>query len=125
MCVEFAISRDDLWLMLFLSMQGLFCQMLAGGLPFSISLPLSQCIVPEGINGPVALWVTSDPQPLINNPRDRAVDKLVAGPTIAFLDLKPQILGQMARNLGGTPPTVTTTITPDQATSILNPLPTP
>jgi len=110
------------------STDGLFCQMLAGGLPFSITLPLSQCVVPDGINGPVALWVTSDIQPLINNPRDRAIDKLVAGPTIAFLDTKPQILGQMARTLGGTPPTVTSTITPDQATSVLsnvNPAPTP
>lgn len=100
--------------------------MLVGGLPFSISLPLSQCVVPDGINGPVALWVTSDLQPLVNNPRDRAVDKLVAGPTIAFLDTKPQILGQIARTLSN-PPTVTSTITPDQATSILNlnPAPTP
>jgi len=94
--------------------------MLAGGLPFTISLPLSQCKVPEGITGPVALWITSDMQPLINNPRDRAVDKLVAGPTIAFLDNKPQILGQLARNPGGAPPAVTSTITPDQATSILS-----
>jgi len=110
------------------STDGLSCQMLVGGLPFTISLPLAQCVVPDGINGPVALWVTSDPQPLVNNPRDRAVDKLVAGPTIAFIDTKPQLLGQMARNLGGTPPTVTSTITPDQATSILNgpsSLPTP
>jgi len=110
------------------STDGLFCQMLVGGLPCTISLPLSQCVVPDGINGPVALWVTSDSQPLINNPRDRAVDKLVAGPTIAFLDTKPQILGQMARNPGGAPPTVTSTINLDQATSVLSdakPLPTP
>ncbi|KAF9643557.1 hypothetical protein BDM02DRAFT_3221793 [Thelephora ganbajun] len=110
------------------STDGLFCQMLVGGLPFTISLPLAQCIVPDGINGPVALWVTSDSQPLINNPRDRAIDKLVAGPTIAFLDTKPQILGQLARTLGGTPPTVTNTVTPDQASSIISyasPLPTP
>ena len=99
--------------------------MLVGGLPFSISLPLSQCVVPDGINGPVALWVTSDLQPLVNNPRDRAIDKLVAGPTIAFIDTKPQLLGQMARTLGGVPPTVTNTITPDQAVSILNPAPLP
>ena len=103
--------------------------MLVGGLPFTISLPLSQCVVPDGIdiNGPVALWVTSDSQPLVNNPRDRAADKMVAGPTIAFLDTKPQILGQMARTLPGAPPTVTSTITPDQASSIItlpNPLPT-
>jgi len=102
--------------------------MLVGGLPCTISLPLSQCVVPDGINGPVALWVTSDAQPLINNPRDRATDKLVAGPTIAFVDTKPQLLGQVARTPVGAPPTVTSTITLDQATSVLsdaNPLPTP
>jgi len=106
---------------------GFFCQMLVGGLPFTISLPLSQCVVPDGISGPVALWVTSDSQPLVNNPRDRAVDKLIAGPTIAFLDTQPQILGQMARTLPGAPPTVTSTISLDQASSILTssgPLPT-
>jgi hypothetical protein len=109
------------------STDGLFCQMIVGGLPCSISLPLAECFVPEGINGPVALWITSDAQPLVNNPRDRATDKLVAGPTIAFLDTKPQLLGQLARSVSGSPPPVTSTITPDQATSILNaayPLPT-
>jgi len=107
---------------------GFSCQMMIGGLPFSISLPLSQCVVPDGINGPVAIWVTSDSQPLLNNPRDRATDKLVAGPTIAFIDTQPQLLGQMARSVPGAPPAVfTTTITPGEATSVLSspsPLPT-
>jgi len=101
------------------STDGLFCQMLVGGLPFTISLPFSQCTVPDGINGPVALWVTSDPQPLLNDPVDRATDKLVAGPTVAFIDSKPQILGQMARSLSA-PPTVTSTISLDQASSIIS-----
>jgi len=35
--------------------QGFFCQMLAGGMPFSLSLPLSQCVVPQGLNGAVAI----------------------------------------------------------------------
>jgi len=102
------------------STDGLFCQMLVGGLPCTISLPLAQCVVPGNINGPVAIWVTSDSQPLINDPIDRATDKLVAGPTIAFIDIQPQILGQLARSVGGTPPPVTSTITPDQASSIVN-----
>jgi len=105
------------------STNGLFCQMLVGNSSFSIALPLSQCVVPDGINGPVALFVTSDSQPLINNPIDRAVDKLVAGPTIAFVDTQPQLLGQMARTLSGTnttAPPVTTTISLDQASSIIN-----
>ena len=94
--------------------------MLVGGLPFAITLPLSQCMVPDGINGPVALWVTSDPQPLLNDPVDRATDKLVAGPTVAFIDSKTQILGQMARSLSGAPPAVTSTISLDQASSLIS-----
>ena len=94
--------------------------MLVGGLPFTISLPLSKCAVPDGINGPVALFVTSDSQPLINNPRDRATDKLVAGPTIAFVDTKPQILGQLARSPPGAPPTVTSTVSPGQIKTLLS-----
>jgi hypothetical protein len=101
------------------STDGLFCQMIAGGLPVSISLPLSQCVVPDGIDGPVALWVTSDDQPLINNPINRAVDKQVAGPTIAFIDSKSQLLGQMARTPQTPPPSTVTTVNLDQATDII------
>ena len=100
--------------------QGLFCQMLIGGLPNTISLPLSQCVVPAGINGPVALWITSDSQPLLGNPVDRAVDKQVAGPTIAFIDTEPQLLGQMARTPSGPQPSVPTTLTLEQASSVLS-----
>lgn len=127
-CLFLDITRDDVWMLIYLSMQGLFCQMLAGGLAVTIPLPVSQCVVPAGINGPVALWVTSDSQPLINNPRDRAVDKLVAGPTIAFVDTKPQILGQLARSPSGAPPTVTTTLSLNPASGLpsdSSPTPTP
>ena len=102
--------------------------MLVGGLPFTIALPLSQCVVPAGIDGPVALWVTSDSQPLLNNPIDRAVDKQVAGPTIAFIDSKSQLLGQLARTPSSPPPPSVSTVNLDQATSILSnasPSPTP
>ena len=94
--------------------------MLVGGLPFSVPLPLSKCVVPSGINGPVAIWITSDNQPLLNNPIDRAVDKQVAGPTITFIDTKLQLLGQMAHTPQSTPPPVVTTVNLDQATSIIN-----
>ncbi|KAL0949050.1 hypothetical protein HGRIS_009143 [Hohenbuehelia grisea] len=79
----------------------LFCQMMIGGAGTSIPLPLSQCVVPEGINGPVAIWVTSDGQPLINNVRDRATSQLVAGPTYAFIDTEPQALGQLVKSSSG------------------------
>ncbi|KAI0079723.1 hypothetical protein K474DRAFT_559276 [Panus rudis PR-1116 ss-1] len=79
------------------STDGLFCQMLVGGAPFSISLPFNQCVVPDGINGPVAIFVTSDSQPLNNNVRDQATDKIVAGPTMAFIDTVKETIGQLAR----------------------------
>jgi len=104
----------------------MFCQMLVGGAAMSIPLPMSQCIVPEGINGPVAIWVTSDGQPLLNNVRDRAQNKLIAGPTMAFIDTKPQMLGQLARSSSGSSSgssaqesTSTQTISPAEASSII------
>jgi len=106
------------------SEDSLFCNMITGGAPFSISLPLSECVVPEGINGPVAIWITSDATPLINNVRDRAVDKLIAGPTMAFIDIQPQTLGQMARIVSGAGSAIesvsTETISPEAASSIIN-----
>ncbi|KAG6831898.1 hypothetical protein H0H87_003549 [Tephrocybe sp. NHM501043] len=102
----------------------LYCQMLVGGASVSIPLPLSQCVVPDGINGPVALFVTSDNQPLVNNVRDRAQNKIVAGPTLAFIDTKPQMLGQIARagasGTSGAQSTTTQTISPAEASSIIS-----
>lgn len=103
----------------------LFCQMLVGGQAASIPLPFNNCVVPEGINGPVAIFITSDGQPLINNVRDRATSQLVAGPTMAFIDTKPEKLGQLARPGAAAPPqststtTSTVTISPSQASSII------
>jgi len=79
------------------STDGLFCQMMVGGQPASIPLPFNQCVVPQGIDGPVAVFITSDGQPLINNVIDRATAQLVAGPVVTFVDAQPQMLGQLAR----------------------------
>lgn len=97
------------------------CQMLVGGQPTSISLPFDQCTVPEGINGPVAIFITSDDQPLVNNVRDRATSQLVAGPTLAFIDTDTQMLGQMVRLAGSNTQasTTTQTISPEQASSVI------
>jgi len=102
------------------SSNGLFCQMMVGGFAVTLPFPISECVVPQGLNGPVALWITSDSQPLTNNPLTRAVDTQVAGPAMAFIDTQPQLLGQLARNPQGTPPSTVTTINLDQATSIIN-----
>lgn len=105
------------------SPDGLFCQMLVGGATAAIPLPLNECVVPDGINGPVAIFVTTDGQPLINNVRDRASTQLLAGPTLAFIDTQPELLGQLVRgpNAAGSQSGVTTTRTigPEEASSII------
>jgi len=102
--------------------EGFHCQMLVGGAHATLSFPLSECVVPD-INGPVALWVTSDGQPLINNVRDRSTAQLIAGPTFAFIDTKPEVLGSLARGGADIPAvqesTSTRTISPDEASSII------
>lgn len=108
--------------------------MIVGGAASSISLPLSQCVVPPNVNGPVALYITSDDQPLANNVRDQATDKLIAGPTMAYIDIVPEQLASFARtgsagssgsSSGSASPaasteTSVTTITPEQASSVLS-----
>lgn len=114
--------------------------MIVGGASSSISLPLSQCIVPENVNGPVVMFITSDSQPLINNVVNRATAQTVrlwsaiatdadhllqiAGPTVAFIDIVPQLLGSLARggSATGTAPAASTTqtISPEAAQSIID-----
>jgi len=101
---------------------GLFCNMITGGAPFAINLPLSQCNVPQGVNGPVAIWITKDDNPLINNVIDRDTTSQVAGPAIVFIDSQPETIGQLVRGSGtnsGATTTETTTISPDEASSII------
>jgi hypothetical protein len=99
-----------------------FCQMMLGGQPFSIPLPFDNCVVPQGVNGPVAIFVTSDGQPLINNVRDRATTQLVAGPAMAFIDTQPQMIGELVRSNGNSAiaSTTTATISPAQASAVIS-----
>jgi hypothetical protein len=109
------------------------CQMLVGGLPFSISLPIDQCVVPQGINGAVAIWVTSDDQALNGNAVQRESNAVVAGPLLTFIDSQPDPLGQLvgpggANNSTSAPPaapppsTSTQTLPPAQASALLSSL---
>jgi hypothetical protein len=69
-----------------------------GGQPAAIPMPFDQCVVPQGINGPVAIFITSDGQPLVNNVVDRATAQLVAGPTMTFVDTQPQMIGMLVNS---------------------------
>jgi len=107
---------------------GFHCQMLIGGMPFSLSLPISQCVVPQGIDGPVAIWITSDDQPLNGGVVDRQSNAIVAGPLMAFINSQPDFLSSLIRNgsnvasgnNGGSPST--TTVSPAQASVLLSSL---
>lgn len=112
----------------------LSCQMLAGGMPFSITLPFDACVVPQGLSGAVAIYVTNDTQPLNNNARDRFLGNIVAGPTMAFIDGSSEALGSLAKSgvvsdsssstgSSGSDSAITSittaTISPDEASSIV------
>ena len=100
----------------------LFCQMLLGGQPNSIPLPFNECVVPD-VNGPVAVFITADNQPLVSNTVDRQTNngKLLTGPSLLFVDTKPQVLAQMLRSGsdGSKDSTSTQTITPEQASRVV------
>lgn len=75
----------------------LSCQMVVGGQATALSFPIQDCVVPEGINGPVAIFITQDPQPLATDLTIQNADAIVAGPTIAFIDTIPDALGALVR----------------------------
>jgi hypothetical protein len=77
--------------------ENLHCNMIIGGEPISRSFKMSECVVPNDVNGPVAIWITSDAQPLVNNIRDRDVVKQVAGPALVFVDTISEALGNAVR----------------------------
>ncbi|KAA1466035.1 hypothetical protein DENSPDRAFT_768150 [Dentipellis sp. KUC8613] len=106
------------------STDGMFCQMLAGGMPFSLSLPIDNCVVPSGLQGPVAIFITSDDQPLNNNARDQATNGIVAGPTMAFID-QAEALGSIIHANSGSSgsnnaASSTQTISPAEASAIIS-----
>lgn len=100
------------------STDGLFCQMLQGGMPFSLAQPLSACTVPAGMTGPVAVFVTKDMQPLNNNARDRSAASVLAGPAMLFIDDAPQAFSALFKTGTGNS-TLINIVTPDQASAIL------
>jgi hypothetical protein len=94
-----------------------FCQMLIGGQPNSIPFPIDGCMVPDGIDGPVWIWLTTDGQPLAADIHIRASTQILAGPTAAFLDTQSNALGALVRS--GTGFNSTQTISPSDASSEL------
>jgi hypothetical protein len=82
------------------STNGFHCQMLAPGMPFSLSLPFDQCVVPQGLNGAVAIWITSDDQVLNGGVIDRQSNAIVAGPLLTFIDIEVDEIAVVIRKKG-------------------------
>ncbi len=70
---------------------------MTGGAPFALTLPFSECVVPN-INGPVYVFVVSGTQPLLNSQTNQFAASIVAGPLLAFIDTVPETLGQVAKS---------------------------
>jgi hypothetical protein len=98
--------------------QDLSCQMLVGGNATALSLPLAQCIVPTGINGPVVILLTTGLAPLDAKVILKDDPSIIAGPAIAFID-QSDPLGALVRN-GTSPVQSTDQLTPAQASDVLS-----
>ncbi|KAF8529258.1 ferritin-like domain-containing protein [Hysterangium stoloniferum] len=95
------------------------CQMMIGGNVNTISLPLAQCVVPSLVNGPVAVFITNDTQPLLNNPVKRSASTVVAGPVMTFIDQTPEAVGQLVRpGSSSSPSSQTSDISPAEASAV-------
>ncbi|KAG8729556.1 hypothetical protein FRC10_003809 [Ceratobasidium sp. 414] len=99
----------------------LSCQMMVGGAPFAVSFPIDQCVVPQGIEGPVYLYVTNTTQPLLNSQQNQNVGSIVAGPAGGFIDTRQESISALFKS-GGQPnqggSVATNTISPAEASQI-------
>ncbi|KAI0035640.1 ferritin-like domain-containing protein, partial [Vararia minispora EC-137] len=103
-----------------LGASGLFCQLMAGGMPISLSLPITQCAMPSGMAGPVAVWITSDNQALNNNARDRSSTTVVAGPTIVFVDIVVEEISQIVRVSGSSSGSASSSSSSSSSSSVIS-----
>jgi len=99
----------------------LSCQMMTGGAPFAVSFPIDQCVVPQGLEGPVYIYITNTTQPLLNSQQSQNVGSIVAGPTGGFIDTRQESISALFKsggqaNQGGS--VATNTISPAEASQI-------
>lgn len=66
--------------------------MLLGGATQSITLPLSACKIPEGVDGPVYVYLTSDDTPLAADIQVQDTTTILAGPGLIFVEGSSSVL---------------------------------
>jgi hypothetical protein len=98
------------------------CQIMVGGDSNSRSFPIDDCKVPDDVSGPMAVWITSDDQPLANDVVNRDTTKQIAGPALTFVDSKVDLIPTLVRQTDASKTSsgseTTSTVTPDEAKKI-------
>jgi hypothetical protein len=105
----------------------MFCQIMSGNLQDSANatvLPADKCVVPDNLNGPIAVFITSDSTPLPNDPVARGtLNNTVAGPGLSFVDQFTELMPALVRQLStpvGKPATTTVITSSGNANGILS-----
>ncbi|GAA5847937.1 hypothetical protein JCM9279_003500 [Rhodotorula babjevae] len=73
----------------------LTCQLLLGGQPVALTFPATECCVPAGVDGPVAVYLTNASTPLATNVVIQAQQTIVAGPGFIFVDAEITVLASV------------------------------
>jgi hypothetical protein len=98
------------------------CQIMVGGDSNSRNFPIDDCKVPDDVSGPMAVWITSDDQPLANDVVNRDTTKQIAGPALTFVDAKVDLIPTLVRQTDASKTSsgseTTSTVTPDEAKKI-------
>ncbi|GAA5893743.1 hypothetical protein JCM6882_003084 [Rhodosporidiobolus microsporus] len=84
-----------------LELESLTCQMIVGGAPSAVTFPAKECVVPGGIDGPVAVYLVNSTVPLASNIIIQNAAAITAGPALVFVDSKPSILSSFFSHDGG------------------------
>ncbi|KAH9983488.1 ferritin-like domain-containing protein [Russula compacta] len=84
------------------STSGFFCQLLTNAQASVTALPIEKCVVPSGVNGPVAVFITSDNQTLSGDLFVRSNQSVVAGPAITFVDAHTDLIDTLVRGNAST-----------------------
>ncbi|GAA5888727.1 hypothetical protein JCM5296_000084 [Sporobolomyces johnsonii] len=78
-----------------LDLSTLTCQMITGGLTAALTFPANACVVPTGIDGPVAVYLTNTSTPLATNIVVQDTLTIVAGPGFIFVDSQMTLLSSL------------------------------
>lgn len=78
---------------------------MVGGAFASIAQPIDNCVVPNGIDGLVYVYITKSNQPLLNDLAVQFQADIVAGPLGVFIDTKSDRLAELISSspIGGNP----------------------